>query len=173
MFVCYGEGGGKRENEGNREGLGRKGERERTRGLRERERERERWAEVARVKVRGLNSQCSRTCNGEVSHAWLCFVQPRQYSYKKAGLSCLFCVFVFSVACCLTKKKKKKSTTTAHLRNGSCMDEFTCCHTEIGVAVQTRYRTQLQGTDAGPASPSIDSTTQASVWLDIRMPFLA
>ena len=37
-----------------------------------------------------------------------------------------------------------------------CSDNFTCCHTEIGVADQTFYLTQSQYTDTGPTSPSAD-----------------
>ena len=37
-----------------------------------------------------------------------------------------------------------------------CSDNFTCCHTEIEVADQTFYLTQLQYTDTGPTSPSAD-----------------
>ena len=37
-----------------------------------------------------------------------------------------------------------------------CLDNFTCCHTEIEVADQTFYLTQSQYTDTGPTSPSAD-----------------
>ena len=49
-----------------------------------------------------------------------------------------------------------------------CSDNFTCCHTEIGVADQTFYLTQSQYTDTGPTSPSADPITpgawQGSHW---------
>ena len=57
-----------------------------------------------------------------------------------------------------------------------CSDGCTCCHTEIEVADQTCYLTQLQHTDTGQTSPSTDpvspSTWQGTpifkslVWLD-------
>ena len=40
-----------------------------------------------------------------------------------------------------------------------CLDNFTCCHTEIEVADQTFYLTQSQYTDTGPTSPSADPIT--------------
>ena len=36
---------------------------------------------------------------------------------------------------------------------------FTCCHTEIGVADQTFYLTQSRYTDTRPTSPSADPIT--------------
>ena len=49
-----------------------------------------------------------------------------------------------------------------------CLDNFTCCHTEIEVADQTFYLTQSQYTDTGPTSPSADPVTpgawQGSHW---------
>ena len=49
-----------------------------------------------------------------------------------------------------------------------CSDDFTCCHTEIGIADQTFYLTQSQYTDAGPTSLSTDHITpgawQGSHW---------
>ena len=49
-----------------------------------------------------------------------------------------------------------------------CTDNFTCCHTEIGVADQTFHLTQSQYTDTGPTSPSTDPITtgawQGSHW---------
>ena len=49
-----------------------------------------------------------------------------------------------------------------------CWDNFTCCHTEIEVADQTFYLTQLQYTDTGPTSPCADPITpgawQGSHW---------
>ena len=49
-----------------------------------------------------------------------------------------------------------------------CTDNFTCCHTEIGVADQTFHLTQSQYTDTGPTSPSTDpippSAWQCSHW---------
>ena len=49
-----------------------------------------------------------------------------------------------------------------------CPDNFTCCHTEIEVAVQTFYVTQSQYTDTRPTSPSADPITpgawQGSHW---------
>ena len=49
-----------------------------------------------------------------------------------------------------------------------CLDNFTCCHTEIDVADQTCYLTQSQYTDTGPTSPSADPITpgawQGSHW---------
>ena len=44
-----------------------------------------------------------------------------------------------------------------------CLDNFTCCHTEIEVADQTFYLTQSQYTDTGPTSPSADPITP-SAW---------
>ena len=40
-----------------------------------------------------------------------------------------------------------------------CSDKVTCCHTEIEVADQTFYLTQLQYTDTGSTSPSADPIT--------------
>ena len=40
-----------------------------------------------------------------------------------------------------------------------CLDNFTCCHTEIEVADSTFYLTQSQYTDTGPTSPSADPIT--------------
>ena len=37
-----------------------------------------------------------------------------------------------------------------------CSDKFTCCHTEVEAADPTFYLNQLQYTDTGPTSPSID-----------------
>ena len=49
-----------------------------------------------------------------------------------------------------------------------CLDNFTCCHTEIEVADQTFYLTQSQYTDTGSTSPSVDPITpvawQGSHW---------
>ena len=49
-----------------------------------------------------------------------------------------------------------------------CSDNFTCCHSEIEVADQTFYLTQLQYTDTGPTSPSANPITpgawQGSHW---------
>ena len=49
-----------------------------------------------------------------------------------------------------------------------CLDNFTCCHTEIEVADQTFYLTQSQYTDTRPTSPSADPITpgtwQGSHW---------
>ena len=43
-------------------------------------------------------------------------------------------------------------------------DNFTCCHTEIGVADQTFHLPQSQYTDSGPTSPSADPITPGA-WL--------
>ena len=40
-----------------------------------------------------------------------------------------------------------------------CIDNFTCCHTEIEVADQTFHLTQSQYTDTGPTSPRADPIT--------------
>ena len=40
-----------------------------------------------------------------------------------------------------------------------CLDNFTCCHTEIEAADQTFYLTQSQYTDTGLTSPSADPMT--------------
>ena len=40
-----------------------------------------------------------------------------------------------------------------------CLDNFTCCHTEIEAADPTFYLTQSQYTDTGPTSPSADPIT--------------
>ena len=40
-----------------------------------------------------------------------------------------------------------------------CLDNLTCCHTEIQVADQTFNLTQSQYTDTGPTSPSADPIT--------------
>ena len=49
-----------------------------------------------------------------------------------------------------------------------CLDDFTCCHTEIEVADPTFHLTQSQYTDSGPTSPSTDPITpgawQGSHW---------
>ena len=49
-----------------------------------------------------------------------------------------------------------------------CLDNFTCCHTEIEVADQTFYLTQSQYTDTGSTSPSADPISpgawQGSHW---------
>ena len=49
-----------------------------------------------------------------------------------------------------------------------CLDNFTCCHTEIELADPTFYLTQSQYTDTGPTSPSADPITpgawQGSHW---------
>ena len=37
-----------------------------------------------------------------------------------------------------------------------CIDNFTCCHTEMEAADPTFYLTQSQYTDTGPTSPSAD-----------------
>ena len=44
-----------------------------------------------------------------------------------------------------------------------CLDNFTCCHTEIEVADPTFYLTQSQYADTGPTSPSDDPITPG-VW---------
>ena len=41
-------------------------------------------------------------------------------------------------------------------RGRICSDNFTCCHTEIGVADQIFCLTQSQYTDTRPTSPSAD-----------------
>ena len=48
-----------------------------------------------------------------------------------------------------------------------CLDNFTCCHTEIEVADQTFYLTQSQYTDTGPTSPSADPISPG-VWQGSR-----
>ena len=40
-----------------------------------------------------------------------------------------------------------------------CLDNFTCCHTEIEIADQTFHLTQSQYTDTEPTSPSADPIT--------------
>ena len=49
-----------------------------------------------------------------------------------------------------------------------CLDNFTCCHTEIEVADPTFYLTQSQYTDTGLTSPCADPITpgawQGSHW---------
>ena len=60
------------------------------------------------------------------------------------------CLFVV----CLTHQQQ------ASVSQGRiCLDNFTCCHTEIEVADQTFYLTQSQYTDNGPTSPSADPIT--------------
>ena len=45
-----------------------------------------------------------------------------------------------------------------------CLDNLTCCHTEIEVADQTFYLIQSQYTDTGLTSPSTDPITPGA-WL--------
>ena len=66
-------------------------------------------------------------------------------------LNCLSGRWVFLFVGCLTSQQH------ASVSQGRiCSDNFTCCHTEIGVADQTFYFTQSQYTDTGPTSPSTD-----------------
>ena len=46
-----------------------------------------------------------------------------------------------------------------------CKDDFACCHSEMEVADEIFYLTQLQYSDTGPTSPSADPTTPRA-WQD-------
>ena len=59
--------------------------------------------------------------------------------------------FVCWLVGCLTSQQQ------ASVSQGRiCLDNFTCCHTEIQVADPTFYLTQSQYTDTGPTSPRAD-----------------
>ena len=64
---------------------------------------------------------------------------------------------------CLTSQQQARVS-----QGRICLDNFTCCHTEIEVADPTFYLTQSQYTDSGPTSPSADPITpgawQGSHW---------
>ena len=63
-------------------------------------------------------------------------------------------LFVGLLVGCLTSQQQ------ASVSQGRiCMDNFTCCHTEIELADQTFYLTQEQYTDTGQTSPSADPKT--------------
>ena len=78
------------------------------------------------------------------------------------GATCcseIVCLFVG----CLTSQQQ------ASVSQGRiCLDNSTCCHTEIEVADPTFYLTQSQYTDTGPTSPSADPISpgawQGSHW---------
>ena len=64
---------------------------------------------------------------------------------------------------CLTSKQHESVS-----QGRICLDNFTCCHTDIEVADPTFYLTQSQYTDTGLTSPSADPITpgawQGSHW---------
>ena len=71
-------------------------------------------------------------------------------------ISAVVCLFVG----CLTSQQQ------ASVSQGRiCLDNFTCCHTEIEVADQTFYLTQSQYTDTRLTSPSADPIT-LDAWQD-------
>ena len=59
--------------------------------------------------------------------------------------------FVCLLVACLTSQQH---ANVSQGRIGS--DNFTCCHTEIGVADQTFHLTQSEYTDTGPTRPRTD-----------------
>ena len=67
------------------------------------------------------------------------------------------------IVACLTSQQHASAS-----RGRICTDNFACCHTEIEVADQTFYLTQLQYTDTGPTSSNADPITsgawQGSHW---------
>ena len=69
------------------------------------------------------------------------------------------CLFVG----CLTSQQQARVS-----QGRICLDNFTCCHTEIEVADPMFYLTQSQYTDTRPTSPSADPITpgawQGSHW---------
>ena len=72
-------------------------------------------------------------------------------------------LFVCLLVGCLTSQQH------ASVSQGRiCIDNFTCCHTEIEAADPTFHLTQSQYTDTGPTSPSTDPITpgawQGSHW---------
>ena len=73
------------------------------------------------------------------------------------------CVWGLSFVGCLTSQQQASVS-----QERICLDNFTCCHTEIGVADPTFYLTQSQYPDTGPTSPSADPITpgawQGSHW---------
>ena len=90
---------------------------------------------------------CSRTCISILSIALASVVQILCSSYQSLSFTLFVCLFVG----CLTSQQQ------ASVSQGRiCLDNFTCCHTEIEVADQTFYLTQSQYTDTGPTSPSAD-----------------
>ena len=91
----------------------------------------------------------------------------KQYSSKYGANNSISALkgslFVCLFVGCLTSQQQ------ASVSQGRiCLDNFTCCHTEIQVADQTFYLTQPQYTDTGPTSPSADPITpdawQGSHW---------
>ena len=72
-------------------------------------------------------------------------------------------LFVCLLVGCLTSQQQASVS-----QGRTCLDNCTCCHTEIEVADQTFYLTQSQYTDTGPTSPSADPITpgawQGSHW---------
>ena len=99
-------------------------------------------------------------------------VNPFWVTYIRANSGCSLCtsfgvcvynIYISVCACgcvwgggcllvgCLTSQQH------ANVSQGRiCTDNFTSCHTEIEVAVQTFYLTQSQYTDTRPTSPSAD-----------------
>ena len=69
--------------------------------------------------------------------------------------------FFFFVGCLTSQQPASVS------QGRICMDNFTCCHTEIEVADQTFHLTQSQYTDTGPTSPSADPITPGA-WQGIH-----
>ena len=59
--------------------------------------------------------------------------------------------FVCLLVGCLTSQQHASVS-----RGQICLDNFTCCHTEIEVADPTFYLTQSQYTDTGQTSPGAD-----------------
>ena len=58
--------------------------------------------------------------------------------------------------CCLLVGRLTSQQHATVSQGRICTGNFTCCHTEIEVAVQTFYLTRSQYTDTGPTSPSAD-----------------
>ena len=67
-------------------------------------------------------------------------------------------MFVYWLVGCLLKRP---SNMRVYLRDGSCTDNFTCCHTEMEAADPIFHLTQSQYTYTGPTSPSADPITPA------------
>ena len=88
-------------------------------------------------------------------------VPERQISFENFSHCHIERFFVF--VSCLTSQQHASVS-----QGWICLDNFTCCHTEIEVADQTFYLTQSQYTDTGPTSPSTGplspGTWQGSHW---------
>ena len=105
-----------------------------------------------------MNTDKDRLHKSRVALLYICI----RYGFHVGIPRIISVLFVLLVGCLTSQQQASVS------QGRICLDNFTCCHTEIEVADQTFYLTQSQYTDTGPTSPSADPITpgawQGSHW---------